>query len=368
MTHTSNETEQTHGLIRANGDDAVIDTDGRAAGSLGRCKIPGDTVYKATADLPDNQRSAIRWLHSYASEHDLSIGDIAEKIRYSPAIVSLIFRGQYQAKLDAVIQEIEAFKNLEEQRSTGRKLQFVNTALATQIFNLCHAAREFQRIAYIFSDSQVGKSEALIEYTRQNNHGNTIYIAVPTRGTLIHFIAKLGKILRIPAKRGPDLRQRIIEAFDDRMLLVVDECHRCAPEGGATPASLQTIEFIREIHDERKCGVVLCGTNVFRDAIEQGDWVQLLRQARRRRMAFLQLPSEPTKKDLNTFAAAYGLPHAEGQALELQTRIIRDEALGMWLMLLRMASKLAQQRKHKMTWADVISAEVALCELEGRKK
>lgn len=41
------------------------------------------------------------------------------------------------------------------------------------------------------------------------------------------------------------------------------------------------------------------------------------------------------------------------------------EALGMWLTLLRMAGKIAAQRKAKLEWAHVLSAHAGLVQLES---
>lgn len=329
--------------------------------------IPGDVVNKATADLPNAQRSAIRRWHTYYVENAMTLKEAGTLIGVSDATASLIFRGKYEAKLDGVVSEIERFFELHDKRSQGRKLQFIPTTLTKKIWDVCDLAVEFQRIAFIFGDQQIGKSEALVAYKEAHNHGNTIYLEVPTGGALTHFITKLAEIFKISSQtRKADLRRRIIESFDDRMLLIVDEAHRCIPDGGKSHLPIQTVEFIREIFNERKCGVVLCATNVFRDAMEKGSVEKILRQTKRRRLCALQLPNSPTQEDLNTFAGAYGLPPSKGQARELEAKMIDAEALGMWLMLLRMASKLAAKRKQTMDWSHVLSAHDGLMKLEGK--
>jgi DNA transposition AAA+ family ATPase len=342
--------------------------------SQGRQKIPGDVVYAATSHLPEVDKGAIRWFHKFAKDNDLTNGEAGALIHYSDAAVSLLFRGKYTADIKEIVTRIIAFRDTDQKkrdladaRAAVKKVPFIKTALTKKIWDLCNACRIFQRIGYIFSDSQIGKSENLWQYQIEHNHGNTIYISVPTQGTLIHFVEKLAEVLSIPMTRNSSyLRRRIINAFDHNMLLIVDEAHRCIPKG-ASAMSLQTIEFIREIHDEKKCGVVLCGTNAFRDEIEKGKYMKMLKQIRRRRLGFLQLPIDPTEADLNTFARAYGLAPATGKALELQKRIVADEALGMWLTIMRMGADLsAKRRRGAMSWDDVIQAESALCSLEGR--
>jgi len=330
-------------------------------------RIPGDIVNRATADLPDEQRSAIRRLHAHYIEHGLTIDETAKIIGYTGAVVSQLFRGKYEGKLDNVVKGINSFFELQDKRSQGRKLSFVPTALTDRIWNVCGAALEFQKIAFIFGDQQIGKTEALKAYRDAHNHGSTVYVRMPTGGAMCNFLKELARPLRIGENlSNVRLRERIKNAFDDRMLLIVDEAHACIKESHSTSA-IQSIDFIREIFDERQCGVVICATNVFRDAMEAGALYKILRQIKRRRLCALQLPNVPTQADLNTFAAAYDLAPATGPARELEKHLLEDEALGMWLTLLRMGAKLAAQRKQKITWQHVLAAHAGLKELEGQK-
>jgi DNA transposition AAA+ family ATPase len=335
------------------------------SGVENRNRIPGDVVNKATADLADNQRSAIRRLHAHYASNDLSLGETGELIGRSGSTIGLIFRGKYEAKLDDVVNAITRFFDLEDRRSHARKLQFIPTKLTERIWQICDSALELQRVAFLFGESQIGKTEALQAYAESHNHGSTIYVSVPTGGFLTHFLARLADSLRIShrMKQG-ELRQRIIQAFDARMLLIVDEAHQCISQSNST-SRLQTIEFIREIFDQRHCGLVICATKVFKEAMERGAVEKLLRQVKRRRLCAAELPDRPTQEDLNTFAAAHGLPPSTGKAREIEAEIVNDEALGMWLSILRNAAKLAALKKQKLDWPHVLTARLALRHLEG---
>lgn len=334
-----------------------------------RYRIAGDVVNKATADLPDDQRSSIRWLHAHAAENNLNLDEVGKLIRYDETTVYRVLTGKYEGNLANVCREIDEFRKLHDERQKGRKLQFIETAMTRKIWRVCEAALEYQRVAFVFGETQVGKTEALREYARTHNHGSTVYVEMPTGGALVNFMAKLCKALRISTQlKYREMRRRLIESFDDRMLLIVDECHRCIRDGDRGTRSLEPIDFCREIFDSAKCGLVLCATNVFREAMdESGSLISgILKQTKRRRLCALQLPAVPTNDDLKQFAAAYGLSPATGEALTLQSEVIRDEALGMWLTLLRMASKIAHQRGKKLGWEHVIAAHAGLRSLEGR--
>lgn len=331
-------------------------------------RVAGDVVNKATAELPDEQRSAIRRLHAHASELDLTLAEVAKLVRYDESTLHRVFAGKYEGNLQNVVDEIVAFFKLHDERSKGRKLPFIETALARRIWKVCDAALEYQRIGFIFGDTQIGKTEALLKYRDDHNHGSTIYVSVPTGGSATLFLAALARALRIsPQQKEKELIRRIFDAFDDRMLLIVDEAHQCLYSKGEARGA-RTLEFVRELFDARKCGVVICGTNVFRDEMETGRFAGILKQAKRRRLVALQLPSAPTADDLQAFAAAYDLAPASGEALALQSDVIRDEGLGFWLTLLRMAAKVATTKKARMSWPGVIRAHAGLKELEGGAK
>jgi len=330
-------------------------------------RIPGDVVNRATADLPDDQRSAIRWLHHYAIEHDLSLADLGRKLRYDSTTLHRVFHGRYEGNLSNVCREITDFRRLEEERNNVRPLTFIATALSKRIWQVCDASLEFQRIAFIFGDTQIGKTAALKEYARRRNHGSIIYVEMPTGGYISHFTAVLAGALRIGTNdREREIRRRIISAFDDRMMLIVDEVHRTIRQSGRSAAGLQSIDFLRELFDAARCGMVLCATDVFRHAMDASDTAVagVLKQTRRRRLCSLRLPDMPPRSDLNTFAGAYGLPPAKGSAAEIQRAVIRAEGLGMWLTLLRMARKLAAREKRKFGWSHVEQAYAGLQEME----
>lgn len=342
------------------------DTETNALGvAPAKLRIPGDAVNKATADLKDNQRSAIRWLHGYAMQHNLNLPELSKLVRYDASTLHRVFWGKYNGNLEAVSKEILRFKQLEEKRQRGRKLDFIETSLSQRIWQSCRWALEFQRLVYIIGETQTGKTTNLKQYALDHNHGETTYMVVPTGGTMNQCLAELATVLRIsPRNKTGELRRRIIDSFDDRMLLIVDEAHQCV----LTERRLNFLEFVREIHDRTGCGVVISATQDLWDEIEAGRLSNLLRQSKRRRLMTVRLPNKPTTADLNTFAKAYGLKPATGEALKLQTKIIEKEALGMWLTLLRMAASMASTNGTRMTWDHVTEANLGLRYMETDSK
>jgi len=322
-------------------------------------------VNKATADLPEDQRSAIRWLHNHAWEQSLSQEATAKLIGYSGAAVSQLFSGKYST-LEPIVASIESYRKLWTDRQAGKGIPFIETSMSKQIWNVCHGARKFQRVGLIYGISQIGKTAALKEYEKAFNHGSTIRVEVPTGGSLGSFLIALGCRLRLsPSLSDRDLKRRIIEAFDDKMVLIVDEAHR-AISPTVTRGGILTLEFIRELFDTAQCGLVICATNVFRRALEEaGPAHELLKQTHRRRFCQLQLPDQPKRKDIDAISAAFGLEPSAGEARVLEERIIAEDALGMWIMLLRMASEMAAKNKQPLSWKHVQRAHLGRLRMES---
>jgi DNA transposition AAA+ family ATPase len=325
-------------------------------------RVPGDVLNKNTAHLEDEERSAIRWLYDYAVNRNLSLSETGALIRYDASVVSKIYNGRYEVKLDGVVQAIANFRKVLEERSTVVKMPFIETSLAHRIWELCRMASRWQRIGLLFGESQIGKTAALEQFAKDNNHGSTVYVSMPTGGSRSLFLAALAKKLHIsPQQQQCVLIQRIIDAFDERMLLIVDELHRAVKR----EASIETIEFIRELYDAKKCGVVMCGTLVFEDALREGPFAKVLIQTKRRRVGPLKLPSVSPDRDLNLFAKQFGLLPATGEARTLQSEVNKEEGLGMWLTYLGMANEIARKKGRKLEWVHVIKAHAAMEKLKN---
>lgn len=330
--------------------------------------IDPEVVNAATADLPDEHRRAIRWAYNYAVTKGMSRKELADAIRYSDNTLLQIFTGSHSASKKNATEKILRFKELEESREGSQQLAFIETDLSRKIWTLCENALSYNRIGFIFGDSQIGKTENLIEYARTHNHGETIYIRMPEGGTMAHFIHELKLALNINEKSTlVDIKRKIIHHFDRHKLLIIDEAHQCFIQSPRSTSikPIRVLEYIREIHDVTKCGVIISATNMFHDQLQNGANSKILEQLKRRRLAALHLDNKPTKRDLDAFAAAYGLPAATEEALELQTEVITEEALGFWLTILRMTAARLHRAGKKMTWSDVAKSHDMLRKLEN---
>lgn len=350
--------------------------------------IRGDTIKAAIADLPEEHRDLVWWFAQWAANKNLSRAELGTVLKqpngstYSTdSVVQLLTGGRtrrgenIQPMLDAIAQ----LRRVEGERETMAGSGFIETRLFGEISRRCRRALLRQRVMFIFGDSQIGKTASLKEYQRRNNHGQTIYVEVPTGGSLGAFLRALGKAFNLPQRvEAKQLADRIIDCFDDKMLLIVDEAHRL-PITRQAVAGLAVYSFLRELMNRKQCGIVVSMTNEGRNDFLKGPYAKQLEQFWRRRTAPLQLPNVTPDDDAALFAQAYGLPAAPDETvhveitawdesggdrkirhsdnpLRLQREVLKTEGLGVWIGILQDASDMAAEAKRQVTWAAVLKA------------
>lgn len=326
--------------------------------------IPGDTVFASTESLPDDQRAALRWLHAFASERNISLGQVAANLKqangspYSSSTIYKALTGRHGAELDKITKSILDYRQFVEDAQRVDRKPFFKIRVASEIFERCELARKYQRFSFIFGEPQIGKTHALEEYTRTHNHGETIYVRLPAGGDYTSVLEEFAIALRIsPQQKPKEIARRVRRCFSPKMLLILDEGHQLF----VNSIQKKTVEFIREIYDRCKCGVVLCGTKVLQDEMQRGRHKDLLRQLNLRGIGKgVLLPDRPYRSDLNAIAKFYNLAPADGRALAIQDEVIRTDGLGFWCCILECGQQIALNRKQKMKWDHVVDAHTAL--------
>lgn len=330
-----------------------------------RYSIPGDVVFSSTQELPDEQRGALRWLHTFAADRNVGLADLGRNLQkedgsnYSANTLYKILTGRHGADLENVTRAILDFKKFTEETQRSSRRRFHSIRAAREIFERCDLARKYARVSFIYGEPQIGKSTALEEYTRTHNHGETVYVRLPAGCDYSTFMEELAIALRIsPQQKTREIRRRVVRCFSPKMLLIIDEAHQLFLNG----MQAKSVEFIREIYDRCKMGLVICGTKALADEIQRGRHKALFRQLNLRGIGKgVVLPDRPLKADLNAIAKSYNLaPAAEARALQVESDVIRTDGLGFWCTILEAAESLAHNRKQKMTWLHVIDAHAML--------
>ena len=316
----------------------------------------GDKVIQATKDLAEEQRDAIRWYFYYCIENELSLTQASINIRFDKSTIFRVMTGTYGAKLDGIVEAILAFKKIAEERASITRAEFVETKTAKRIWKICESALIYNSISFIYGDSHIGKTWSLEEFTRQHDHGQTKYIRMPSSAGIQLLMKEFAGACALSKDSAFErLRDRVIKAIDKNHLVIVDEIHQTFVSYHKQ-ARLSCLELIREIHDRTRCGMVLCGTNVFRDELQQGLHKRFLEQLRRRGIFELQLPSVPPRADLDAIAESYGLAPCEGEAEQLVLQIAKNAGLGRYCKFLEAASRHAKKKNQKLNWGHFVSA------------
>ncbi|HLP01576.1 MAG TPA: ATP-binding protein [Opitutaceae bacterium] len=352
--------------------------DSPRGGASRRFSISGEVIAKAVADMPDDAREAVKWLAAYCVSKNLSYREVADKLKKSngqpysgDSLYSLFVGRRDSEQLGPMVDSITAFRRQIEENLIRADTNFIETTISRKIFGVCDKARARQRIVIIYGESQIGKSTNLIVYKERSPIGDTVYVRMPTGGSLHALEQEMALVLNVPTSlNGTDRRRGILNCFDSRMLLIVDEAH----EG-----SRKALNFVREIHDRRTCGVVLAGTNVLKQALVNGPFAKNFRQILLRGLPPLQLPEKPSTAELATFAAAFDLGPApkDEQAVRvtytddsgrertkvvqsipfaLQQQVIERDGLGRWVTILQEARDMAKEKRRPISWGSVIAA------------
>jgi len=321
----------------------------------------------AEGKCTEEQRDLIWWFFAWCKENGYTLAKSGSEVGVSSTTVYRIWTNSYGASVDNVCDKIATYRRISEGRAQIMDTGFVETSLAARIFNACNAALISQTIVLLYGDSQIGKTRALTQYARENNHGQTIYIRLPASAGVQMVAKEIARACYVSPKSSfEDLRERILRAIGANNLVIVDELHQVFMSYHKN-SQIKVLEFLREIYDRTNCGMVLCGTHVLRSEIETGRLALSLEQLRRRCTHTIQLPSKTSKADLVKIADRFGLPEPGSDEEEIIKDMIHKSGLGMYIKFLQASSRLAAKREEPLDWSHFIHAYNIIRKLGGRQ-
>lgn len=326
-----------------------------------------DKVIDGTKAYPAHVRDAVRSLYHFAMAHNLSMDDVADGIGYHRANVHKLCNGRYDGDLDAVAEAIGDYLK-EHPVDTGKRPLFVETDTSRKIWEVAQAVWDYQTIGAVWGDSQIGKTHALEEFRRRHAPGTVKYIRMPASAGRMGIVHAFAEAFDIPARKGliTTVASRVYRAVTSDHLVIIDEFHEPFLTYHAN-GKRTCMEMIRELFDRAKCGMLICGTNVGRDQIEDGPLKGVLEQLRRRCIFTLQLPKYASTADLNAIAAHYELPRLQGLARELATAIIQRNGLRAYCIHLDSAKQIASNRGEPMSWDHFTTAHDIIANYSQKK-
>lgn len=329
----------------------------RAAQAAAVINISGDTATVGTAGQPEAHRELVRWMFSYAKSSDWSWKDLERETKISATTWYRIWTGKYVnpktnelVDLTSVCETIARYKDLAEERAQGNRVPFAETTIWKKIDKVCREALVMQTIAFIYGESQIGKTCCLREYLRRNNHGGTVYVLMPAAAGVQSMMKAIARAMHISAETCFEgLRERVARGLDGSKLLMIDEVHECFVSYQKTSMA-KCLGVLRQLQETSACGMVLCGTNVFRNELERGEFQQTLKQLRKRGIWELQLDNAPRQADLDLIASQYRLKPPTGEAAEIVKWIGRDFGFGKYCRFMARAAQLANKEGQRLSW------------------
>ena len=322
-----------------------------------RISIPGDTVLIAlnrlvsNGDLDEEGKAAVWWFFGHSREKGMTLEDAGKCIDKDATTVHRLFNGRYGASYDNMVADIKRYRKIAEERAKRKDIGFIETTIWRKVSLVCRGALFDSMPAYIYGSSQIGKTACLEEYTRRNNHGQTRYIRMPAAPTYSKVLEQLSVACFISSRHAiGDLNRRVLNAIDDRTLLIFDEFHQVFI-GASESTARKIVEFVREVYDRTHCGIVICGTKVVQDEFERGKQRMVWDQFRRRGMVELTLPDVAPKADVLKIATAFGLGDPDAATMEIVREMLERSGIGKYFKFLQYAHGLAVSKKEPLTWS-----------------
>ena len=308
----------------------------------------------AEGKIDEKGADLIFWYYNYAQDNGLSLAGAGDLIEMSATVAYHIIHCDYGAKYDGIIDKIAKAKKHVEEEAKKKSIGFVKTWTANRIFEVCDSALYDHMPAFIYGPSQSGKTTALLEYQRSHNHGTTKYLRMGSHWSKARTVMELARVCKCYTSHSTTtamLEHRILDSLTDRNLLIVDEFHECLFTYGAQ-ASLEVIEFLREIFDRTGCGIIFSATPMGRKEFENGKNMVAFDQLRRRGLVTVVIPDVPKVADIGKFARSFDLPIPEGEALRVIKEMLRSSGLGKFVKYLQKSYALATSEKRALTWDD----------------
>lgn len=348
--------------------------------------LAGDIVEAGIKRNRPECQEDLRWYWRWSSDSGLSQTEAARELGIDAGTYSKVLRGEYKnagglllpppAKM---LSRIRVLREQERENALKRGGERIMTQTVAEIHSVCRKVWADRQVGLIFGESHIGKTEALVWFRDENNHGATLYVDLQGVAGVQDVYRAFAKALRIsPDTPIAKLMPRVFAAIDRTNLVLIDEFHHItyAYQKGA---SNRMVNALKSIKDRTGCAMVICATNVARDEFTEGKGreARLLKQLWRRGVTKLQLPDALRVADVRAVAVANGLPFPEAPAkgddtwkrLEqdhnaapgraLCERIAYESGILHLITVMKDGAKLAAKRSREISWADVERAQAA---------
>jgi DNA transposition AAA+ family ATPase len=170
-------------------------------------------------------------------------------------------REDFPGDVDKMARALNQFmETLVRRKQSKRPAGFVETDVARRILTVVGKTIELNSIGLIYGDAGRGKSMTL-EAAKEIHRGAVLIRVMQSTRRPRGLAMQLGEALNLRVKRSTthDAEHKIIEALRGTgRALLIDEAHQLEPD---------SLELVRDIHDETGCPIVLAGTMKLNDRV-----------------------------------------------------------------------------------------------------
>lgn len=313
--------------------------------------------------LPEETTAHLLWFHQYALDEGMSLPDCAEALGYDGSTVFRVLKGTYEGSWKNICSAIASYRKLVETRGTIQQNEFAPMRLSKLVFGGLDYALANCSITTITGESRSGKTLAAEEWCRQNNHGRSVFVRVPSFGGVKVFLRaiaeKIGVSRSLPTAQ---LADSIFRAFNKNRILILDEAHRMLAADPRTPPVM--LEFARDIRDVSGAAIALIATaNRWEKSIKASEY--MFEQVLGRIGMPVRLPRNILGGDIEPIVRQYiARPGAAlmSQMLEVANKPGR---LGILVEILKVASRIAKKKNEKLADQHVFTALKVRSEMQG---
>ncbi len=322
--------------------------------------------------------------NEYLSKHGISQTDLARQINASKGTVSEVLRGTYGQKKrrggcddTTYLRRINNWMELDARRQNLiQNREYVEHSVAREIVAVAEIVAETCKMGIVFGPAQIGKSFTLANLDDADRLGNPVLFRVGEAHVRpLPLCRMMCERLKLPASYTFDklFRRLVGHLKDTKRMLMIDEADRC---------SYRALEFIRDLHDETGCPVLLAGkpaiyekfgfrqTGGYREIVDQLSSRVVIRRdltERTRKNKGGKGPDQPlfTKDDIRKLiqVASLGVQVSEGAVTWLQRRacVLSLGGFGMTKILLFLAYKYAVGSGATTITVEILESVEELC-------
>lgn len=315
-----------------------------------------DAAIQSSTDYGVAEKDALLWLTRLARRDDLSLTAAADLIGYSKSALQRVVTGTYGTDATGVITAILQYKTSLE---SDKMDDYIHTSTGECVWSAAEKARKSNRIVQLVGLTQRGKTRAIKAYAEKM--GNlVVLVRCPTAPTQGRILREITRVMGLSGGSSADQNMDYIRRhLTKQHLLVIDEIHQLTetkPINGRL-----TVETIREIYERCECGVLLIGTNIWRESYSTDrKWKGLLEQTIKRGRPIV-LPDKLPVRDLRSLWQHYGLPEPPPNSKRQLKAAVNQEGLGIYTQNLMDGYTYAVNKGIPYTW-DVYFSVVASLE------